>query len=192
MAKDLKFTGEIPIYVLLKANTCAWFKTVSQERKTLIYRSPSTETGGLFRLAILLMSSFTDVDCSMFVPLVTKLGLYFQIRDDYINLISTDYSSKKGFCEDLTEGKFSFPIIHCITNNPTDRRLLNILKQRTTDVDIKKYAVEYMKLSGSFEYTENKLRELMADIQEDVAKFEENAALNAILQALSEVANDNV
>ena len=36
--------------------------------------------------------------------LASLLGLYFQIRDDYINLCSADYHRKKDFCEDLTEG----------------------------------------------------------------------------------------
>ncbi len=43
------------------------------------------------------------------------------------------------------EGKFSFPIIHCIRAKPRDHRLLNILKQRTEDVDVKKHAVLWMK-----------------------------------------------
>lgn len=138
------------------------------------------------------MSSFTEVDCSKFIPLVTKLGLYFQIRDDYINLVSSEYTAKKGYCEDLTEGKFSYPIIHCITNNPTDRRLLNILKQRTTDPDLKKYAVEYMRISGSFEKTEEKLRTLMAEIYTDVAQFEPNDRLNAILDALAKIGDEQL
>jgi len=150
------------------------------------------KTGGLFRLAIHLLSCFSNEDCSKFIPLVTKLGLYFQIRDDYINLVSKDYGQKKGYCDDLTEGKFSFPIIHCITNNSTDRRLLNILKQRTTDRDIKKYAVEYMKLSGSFKYTENKLKELMTEIQTLVSEFPENSQFNQILEALSQVGDEKL
>lgn len=32
----------------------------------------------------------------------------------------------KSFCEDLTEGKFSFPIIHSLQTNKNDNRLLNI------------------------------------------------------------------
>jgi len=53
-----------------------------------------------------------------YIPLVNQLSLYFQIRDDYVNLASAEYMKKKDFCEDLSEGKFSFPIIHCIRNDP--------------------------------------------------------------------------
>lgn len=31
----------------------------------------------------------------------------------------------KSFCEDLTEGKFSFPIIHSIMADPEDSRLIS-------------------------------------------------------------------
>jgi len=37
------------------------------------------------------------------------------------------YSQKKDYCEDLTEGKFSFPIIHAITCNPHDSQVKCIL-----------------------------------------------------------------
>ena len=43
------------------------------------------------------------------------LGLYFQVRDDYANLCMEDMHDNKSFAEDLTEGKFSFPIVHAIT-----------------------------------------------------------------------------
>ena len=50
--------------------------------------------------------------------------------------------AQKTFCEDLTEGKFSFVIIHAIQNAPEgDNRVMNILKQRPTDLQIKKYVV---------------------------------------------------
>ena len=69
-----------------------------------------------------------------------------------MNLSSADYTSNKGLCEDLTEGKFSFPIIHSIRSDPQNLQLINILKQRTTDDQVKQYAVSYMKKTGSFEY----------------------------------------
>lgn len=95
-----------------------------------------------------------------YVPLVNIIGLLFQIRDDYMNLSSTEYTENKGLCEDLTEGKFSYPIIHSIRANPQNRQLINILKQKTTDDEVKKYAVKYMESTGSFEYCKNILRDL--------------------------------
>ncbi|KJR80498.1 geranylgeranyl diphosphate synthase, type III [Sporothrix schenckii 1099-18] len=117
------------------------------------------KTGGLFRLGIKLMQaeSRSLVDC---VPLVNLLGLLFQIQDDYRNLMASEYSQNKGMCEDLTEGKFSFPVIHSIRANPSNLQLLNILKQRTTDEEVKRYAVAHMESTGSFAYTKEVLQVL--------------------------------
>lgn len=79
-----------------------------------------------------------------------------------MNLYSTEYTSNKGECEDLTEGKFSFPIIHSIRSNTSNRQLINILKQKTKDSEVKKYAVKYMESTGSFDYCRVVLRELKA------------------------------
>lgn len=99
--------------------------------------------------------------CRDCVPLVNLIGIIFQIADDYQNLSSAQYSKNKGLCEDLTEGKFSFPIIHSIRAAPDNVQLLNILKQKTEDEHVKKYAVQYMEGTGSFEYTRKVLDTLM-------------------------------
>lgn len=39
--------------------------------------------------------------------------------------IELQYEENKGFAEDLTEGKFSFPIIHCIRSNNDDHQILS-------------------------------------------------------------------
>uniref|UniRef100_A0A0N5AMF6 Pre-mRNA-splicing factor 18 n=1 Tax=Syphacia muris TaxID=451379 RepID=A0A0N5AMF6_9BILA len=79
--------------------------TVSQYEKMVLQK-----TGGLMSLAVRLMQIYSNKSFN-FTPLVEKIALYFQIRDDYINLSSTEYEKQKGFAEDITEGKFSFPII---------------------------------------------------------------------------------
>lgn len=112
------------------------------------------KTGGLFRLGIKLMQAQSRacpaIDC---VPLVNLVGLIYQIRDDYLNLASREYTHNKGMCEDLTEGKFSFPVIHSVRADPANMHLINILKQKTSDVQIKRYALSYMESTGSFAYT---------------------------------------
>ncbi|KAF1846922.1 terpenoid synthase [Cucurbitaria berberidis CBS 394.84] len=126
------------------------------------------KTGGLFRLAIKLMQaeSAVDVDCT---PLVSTIGLLFQILDDHLNLSPTsELQTLKGLCEDLTEGKFSFPVIHAIRADPSNQILINILKQKTTDEEVKKYALRYMESKGSFEYSARVIEELRGKTGEHI------------------------
>lgn len=144
------------------------------------------KTGGLFRLAVGLLQSFATYHTnSNFTSLVNNLGLYFQIRDDYINLVDDEYFRSKTFCEDITEGKFSYPIVHCINSNETNSiQLLSILKQRTEDIDVKKYAQRLMKDSGSLDYTRTKCHELKNNIINNINEFGGNPMLIDVINKL--------
>ena len=56
--------------------------------------------------------------------LINSIGLFFQVRDDLANLCSTEYADAKSFCEDLTEGKFSFPVIHFMRTSEDSSQML--------------------------------------------------------------------
>lgn len=131
-----------------------WRDTITCPTEDEYLEMVGNKTGGLFRLGIKLMQAESraqnPLDC---VPLVNLIGLIFQIRDDYQNLQSTEYSENKGLAEDLTEGKFSFPVIHSIRQDPGNLQLINILKQRPSEDEVKRYAIKYMEGTGSFEYT---------------------------------------
>lgn len=143
------------------------------------------KTGGLFRLAVGMMAAFSpDKTANSFRNLVDKLALYFQIRDDFVNLRSDEYMHSKSYCEDLTEGKFSYPIIHAIHADKSDSRLLNILKQRTTNIDVKRHAIHFMERIGSFEYTRAKLRALRADIDAEINCLGGHQVLLALIDRL--------
>ncbi|KJZ73007.1 Geranylgeranyl pyrophosphate synthase [Hirsutella minnesotensis 3608] len=109
------------------------------------------KTSSLSRLAIRLMQSesIIAIDC---VPLVNLIGRIYQIRGDLLNL-SSQHTDNNGLCDDLTGGKFSFPIVHSIRSAPDKLQLINIIKQRTHDDEIKRYAVSFMERNGSLEYT---------------------------------------
>ena len=152
------------------------------------------KTGGLFRMAVGLMQCFSS-NTEDYTELVNLMAIYFQVRDDLINLANTSYHKNKSFCEDLTEGKFSFPLIHgeCtrlvalvllrrtnrsdfavgIQNSPPgDTRLLAILKQRTQDDDVKLCAVNYLReTTKSFEFTKSYLKSTRAKIVEELDKI---------------------
>ena len=143
------------------------------------------KTGGLFRLAVGLMQAFaTSNSDTDFTPLVDNLALYFQIRDDYINLADEEYMKSKSFCEDLTEGKFSFPIIHCIRADPEDTRVLSILKKRTEDVEVKRYAQQLMVEKGSLEYTRDECFSLKGEIVQQLESLGGNPQLLKLIELL--------
>lgn len=143
------------------------------------------KTGGLFRLAVGLLQAFgTSHQDTDFNDLVNNLAMYFQIRDDFINLADEEYMKSKSFCEDLTEGKFSFPIIHCIRQNEKDTRLINILKQRTEDIDIKRYAQRVMREAGSLKYTRDKCSWLKTEIVKQIEGFGGNPTMTKLLDLL--------
>jgi len=141
------------------------------------------KTGGLFMLAIRLMQLFSD-NKKDFSRLTAILGLYFQIRDDYCNLRNKEYSENKSFCEDLTEGKFSFPIIHAIQNEKQDHQVLHILRQRTRDVEVKRYCISLLEKLGSFKYTQQTLEDLDKIARKEVEKLGPNPIMENLLNDL--------
>ena len=156
-------------------NTCP----TEEEYKSSTMRT----TGGLFNLAIQLMQLFSERKDD-FSRLTGMLGLYFQIRDDYINLKCGDYAKKKSFCEDLTEGKFNFCLIHSIRHGADGELVKTILRQRTTDVEVKKYCVELIEKSGSFEYTRAALKEIDDQAMKEISRVGGNDLLLQFLESL--------
>jgi geranylgeranyl diphosphate synthase type 3 len=160
-----------------------WRDTLTCPTESDYLEMVNNKTGGLFRLAIKLMQAESTVpgvsaptptgaerDHSTIpsshspsiscIVLINTIGLQFQILDDLLNLSSAVYAARKGLAEDLTEGKFSFPVIHAIRSDPSNMVLLNVLKQKSTDPEVKRYAIEYMERVGSFEYTRKVISEL--------------------------------
>ncbi|SCZ90622.1 BZ3500_MvSof-1268-A1-R1_Chr1-3g02107 [Microbotryum saponariae] len=150
------------------------------------YVMSATETGGLFRIAIkLMMAASTEDRPRDYVPLANLIGIIFQIRDDYVNLQSAQYAHNKGYCEDLSEGKFSFPIVHAIRSDTSNRQLLNILRERPSSPSPKAYAVHYMTdRTKSFAYTRQVLSSLMTQAREEVQRLGGNQFVDAILDQL--------
>lgn len=144
----------------------------------------NNKTGGLLRLAIKLMmvKSASNVD---YVPLVNLIGVYFQIRDDYMNLQSDQYAVNKGFAEDLTEGKFSFPVVHAIRANQSNRQIINVLQKRPSTPTTKRYAISYMRdITESFKYTRAVLTSLEKQVRAEVERLGGNPKLDALLEQL--------
>ncbi|KAL4071348.1 isoprenoid synthase domain-containing protein [Scleroderma yunnanense] len=145
------------------------------------------KTGGLLRIAIRLMMECATINTDVnYIPLIDLIGIYFQIRDDYMNLQSNLYANQKGFAEDLTEGKFSFPIIHGIRQELDDRQIISILQKRPKTPTLKHHVVSYLRDSThSFDYTLRVMKSLDRQARDEVARLGGNAMLESILDKLS-------
>ncbi|SCU84933.1 LADA_0D04742g1_1 [Lachancea dasiensis] len=155
------------------------------------------KTGGLFRLTVRLMEVFSTKFSgeNSLVPLSNLLGILYQIRDDYMNLQDATMILNKGFAEDVSEGKLSFPIIHGIRHGQSvgDTLVADILRARTQDVNLKKKLVTYLEeTSGSIDYSYQKITQLSDHIRvryfpslED--RGYETAALSKIIERLGAV-----
>ncbi|KAL7422096.1 hypothetical protein Q5752_002739 [Cryptotrichosporon argae] len=143
------------------------------------------KTGGLFRLAVKLMMAKSESNVD-YVPLVNLISIAFQIRDDYMNLQSDEYEDNKGYCEDLTEGKFSFPVVHGVRADPSDRQILNVLQKRTTSRSLKSHIVQYLAThTKSFEYTRGVLRDVEQQVRDEIRRLGGNRILEAIVDRLA-------
>ncbi|KAJ6570964.1 isoprenoid synthase domain-containing protein [Mycena vulgaris] len=144
------------------------------------------KTGGLLRLGVRLMMacSTTNIDVD-YVTLVDLIGVHYQIRDDFLNLRSSDYSANKGFAEDIEEGKFSFPIVHSVHTDPSNRKILDVLQRRPTTPTLKTQVISYLECeTRSFEYTVSVLDALEVEIGKEMLELSGNTELSKIISGL--------
>ncbi|KAL8978947.1 MAG: hypothetical protein Q9177_006265 [Variospora cf. flavescens] len=163
-----------------------WRDTRTVPSEEDYYQMISNKTGGLFRLAARLLQSASSTTHDT-IPLADTIGLIFQIRDDYQNLSSTEMAADKGYCEDLTEGKFSFPVVHALRSSSScNNELLQILNMHTEDNGLKAHAVWYMQtVTHSFDYTRYTLRNLHEQAQVDIKRIKAgNDLINRVIGAL--------
>ncbi|OLN87483.1 Ophiobolin F synthase 1 [Colletotrichum chlorophyti] len=154
-----------------------------------------SETGGLFRLCFRLLqaeSSRADVRHLDPRPFVRQLSLYFQIRDDYQNLVSDQYAKQKGFAEDLGEGKISLPIILTLQRVRTRPEIMGIMKHKKPGpmpLEMKQFIVAEMRKSGALEVTHKLLKEMQEELITELRRLErdfgsKNPTLELVLRKL--------
>ncbi|KAH9819022.1 isoprenoid synthase domain-containing protein [Melampsora americana] len=116
-----------------------------------------------------------------YFPLVNIIGILVQIRNDLLSL-SPAFTKDKGFCEDFSEGKFSFPIIHSIKADQCNSLLMDTLRSRPKDVTTKKNALRYMNdQTKSLDYTFDVICKLERTAKEELEKLGGNSELSSIL-----------
>ncbi|RAL07906.1 terpenoid synthase [Aspergillus homomorphus CBS 101889] len=157
------------------------------------------KTGSLFRLVVRWMRIGTggtgadtgDEGNEEVLRLVALLGRYYQIRDDYLNLVDLEYTAKKGRCEDLDEGKFSFPLVCTLSRSARATEVHRLVfpgpvgeVRRGLADEEKEAVVEAMRECGAFEYTLTTLEELWEGVWGVLDEVEARRGANAPLRRL--------
>jgi geranylgeranyl diphosphate synthase type 3 len=119
-----------------------------------------------------------------------NFSLFYQIRDDYINLTDSAYWEEKGFCQDFDEQKISYLITYCNNNKMTNYEKINNLMTKLNKTNTDKIEIlNLMKNNGLFDIIYNILLQLREKIlltidlnslfeQLPFSKFDENVILN--------------
>ncbi|KAL1698621.1 isoprenoid synthase domain-containing protein [Schizophyllum commune] len=144
------------------------------------------KASGLLRLAARLLracgTTNTDRD---YVPLMNLVGIFGQIRDDFMNIYSTEYTNTKGFADDISEGKYSFPMIHGIKTSAGDSALEDILKQRPTTPTLKVKAIDYLTdVTKSYDYTVEVMQKLEDQTRAEIKRLGGNEILETLVDYL--------
>ena len=58
------------------------------------------------------------------------------------------------------------------------------MRQRTNDVEVKKYAIQLLEDAGSFEYTRQQMKQLDSKIRREVEKLNGNQLLKKLLDEM--------
>lgn len=136
--------------------------------------------------------------------LATPFGRFFQIRDDFMNLHSSDYADQKGQCEDLDEGKISYPILCMLRHRPEYKdQVMGIFRHQsaaraasstggsvTMSKDTKDYMCKLLKESGAMQETLDTLNSLEDELDARIAEAEKvlgdtNEVLRLLVGTLS-------
>jgi geranylgeranyl pyrophosphate synthase len=158
------------------------------------------KTGALFKMLVHLMQSvsslkrFPVADLDRFTLL---LGRWYQIRDDYQNLQDPEYTEQKGFCEDLDEGKLSYPVVLCCNSNPTSRTIILGIFKRTKNGlplarSVKMQILDLLGKSGALVETWKIIQQLEKEVRDSLSTLEQtlgepNPPLRLVTELLGDI-----
>ena len=134
--------------------------SLEEYEKMMIYK-----TGYAFIMNLeLLMDKSTNVIMKKNIDKLKKIlvtfSLFFQIRDDYINLTDLDYWRSKGFCQDFDEGKISYLVTYFKTMS--NENVVEMMNDKTKEGKIRILVLFHQ--HGLFDIVYNKLLELKEQI----------------------------
>lgn len=144
-------------------------KIIPSEEKYYYMINAKTGLGftGSLDLYYNLTNNISETEYNKFYNLLTKFSQFFQIRDDYINLTDPEFWSKKGYCEDFDEKKYSYLIIkynNYLLDDKEKQEFFGLFYKQNLTNSEKSALIKKIYNAGIFKDTYNLLTELKSEI----------------------------
>ena len=115
-----------------------------------------------------------DKECQAVDRFAENFGLLFQVRDDYMDFVSTLNKSKKTIHNDFWFGYYTLPALYTFKNPEVGGRLKEIareLKEGKKTDSIDQEITELITKAGGFQYTLDKIQEYAAKAKDALSCF---------------------
>lgn len=115
-------------------------------------------------------------------------GLAFQIQDDLLNLIGKEESTKKGFRDDITEGKRTLIVVHALQNlKGADReKLVGVLSSKERDPEVLADTVKLLEDAGSIDYARSYAENLTSIAKNRLREMIEPSDARDLLESMAD------
>jgi geranylgeranyl pyrophosphate synthase len=112
-----------------------------------------------------------------------SIGAAFQIQDDVLNLTGDFEKYKKEIGGDVSEGKRTLMVVHCLSGAKPERarRLSAILSSHTRDQGEIREAIAILEESGSIEYARRRAGELVNRAKAGLRRMPESADKSSLM-----------
>ena len=133
----------------------------------------SFKTGTLARMAAKLavaLSGGSKEQEEKIGEFAESIGVAFQIQDDILSASGERFQEKKGYGDDITEGKRTLMVIYTLekANEEDAKRLEEILNMHTRDNELIKEALDILHKYGSVDYAKNVAIEMVSGAWKDI------------------------
>jgi geranylgeranyl pyrophosphate synthase len=111
------------------------------------------------------------------------LGTAFQIQDDVLNVTGDFEKYKKEIGGDISEGKRTLMVVHCLSNTSAgeSERLISILSSHSKKQDEIREAIAMLERSGSVEYARKRAGRLVTEAKKKLARLDDSEDKRALL-----------
>jgi geranylgeranyl pyrophosphate synthase len=163
-----------------QAMDIAWHKGIPEANKITekqYLQMCAYKTGTLARMAAKIAAILCDANKETTERLgnfAEAIGVAFQIQDDILDLVSSEFADKKGGRgQDITKGKRTLMVIHTLdkAESSDKERLIEILDSRPVDQALRDEAISIMRKYKSVEYAKELAKDIIAENWKAVNKL---------------------